>query len=126
MSVAITVYVVFFKTAVPVLNDVLLHVLPITVWLSTGNALFKNVKIAYPLKITFFVYAMHNILIGIMNTVIGKIVGLNSLNPIVAFFAHYLMVAILYLVVLAFAYITGKILPKKAYFALSGGRVDKK
>lgn len=126
VSILIIAYFLFFKQEIPLLNNLLLFVLPITVWLSTYNSMFERASIKYPMKVTFFVYAMHTALIGVLNSVLNKIIGYNSLHPIVSFFAHFVFAAVLYFVCLATAWILGKILPKKLYFALSGGRVEGK
>ena len=123
ISIVIIAYFVFWKQNVLILDNVLLFILPIAIWLSTNNSLYEKIKIRYPLKVTFFIYAMHMLLIGIMNTVLTKLIGYGSLPPMVSFFAHFVFVAVLYGICLAVAYVTGKILPSKIYFALSGGRV---
>ena len=124
ISVEIIVYFMLLKQDISVLNYILQLVLPITIWLSTYNSMYEKIKIRYPLKVTFFVYALHMLLIGIFNTLLTKAIGYNSLNPAISFFAHFVFVAILYFVCLAVAYISGKFLPSKFYFALSGGRVE--
>jgi len=124
LNVVIILYFILLKSNMVLLDNILLFVLPITIWLSTYNSMYDKVKIRYPLKVTFFVYAMHAVLIGIFNTLLTKAIGYGNLNPIISFFAHFVFVAILYLTCLLVAYISGKILPSKIYYALSGGRVE--
>ena len=124
LSLLIIAYFAFLKQEIPLLNNVLYFVLPITVWLSTYNAMYDKISIGYPLKITFFVYAMHKLLIELLYMSMTKTIGFTSLPPIISFFAHFVVVAAVYFICLATAYIAGKILPSKMYFALSGGRVE--
>lgn len=98
-------------------------VLPILLWLAVPDELFGKAKIVFPIRISFFLYAMHGTLIGILDTIFTKLVGYNNMPLILSIICHIVLFTILYLVCLAFAFITKKILPKKIYFALSGGRV---
>lgn len=124
ISVVIVIYFVFFGQSWRLFNYALSIILPVALWLSTCNSMYEKTKIRYPIKISFFIYAMHMLLIGILNTILTKIVGNGSLHPVLAFFGYFVFLAVLYFICLAVAYIAGKILPAKLYFALSGGRVS--
>ena len=123
VSVLILVYFVFLDQGWILFGYVLSLILPVTIWLSTYNSMFERFKLGYPVKASFFVYVMHMTLIGIFNTIITKVFGYGSMHPVVVFLAYFVFVAALYAVCLVFAYVAGKILPEKLYFALSGGRV---
>ena len=99
------------------------HIIPITVWLAFPCRLFTGTKVCYPMKTTFFVYAMHMLLIGIFNTVVTKVVGYSSLPLVITLPLHFVVIAVIVLICNLFAYVTGKILPPKIYSTLSGGRV---
>lgn len=123
VSLLIIACFIFCKQKHYLLNSALMFVLPIAVWMSTYISMYEKIKIRYPLKITFFVYCMHSLLIGIFNTILTKIVGNACFHPVLSFFAHFVFLAALYGFCLATAYVSGKILPPKLYFALSGGRI---
>ena len=124
ISVLILIYLLLFSTGMVAIDWVLHRVLPISVWLSFRNKMFERTNISFALSISFFIYAMHSILIGILNTIISKIVGYNSLHPILTIPAYILFIACLYGICLFVAFLGKKLLPKKLYFALSGGRVN--
>ena len=122
LSAVIIVYLVAFDFNIMLLSWILRVILPISLWLSVPDNVFENAKIGFPLKISFFIYAMHSLLIGILNTLFVKVVGYNSISPLPTTACHLGLLFVLYLICFSFAYIAKKILPSKLYFALSGGR----
>ena len=104
------------------LDKVAYLAIPTALWILLPPSCFRKIKITYPLKISFFIYAMHAALIGLLNTVLARVVGLNSLNLPATVAVHVGLLAILYAICLGFAFACKKILPKKFYAVLSGGR----
>lgn len=105
-----------------VLDQVTYLAIPTALWILLPPSSFEKMKVAYPLKISFFIYAMHATLIGLLNTVLVRIVGPNSFNLLSAIVVHIGLLAILYAVCLGFAFACKCVLPKKLYAVLSGGR----
>lgn len=96
--------------------------IPTALWILISPSWLARLNITYPLKISFFVYAMHATLIGLLNTVLARVVGLNALSVIATLLVHTLLFVILYAICLGFAFACKKILPQKIYSVLSGGR----
>ena len=74
-------------------------------------------------KYTFFYYAMHQPLIGILNTAIYHIFGRNSLSIPLAILSRMIYVCIILSICIGFAQLSKRILPPKLFNALSGGRI---
>lgn len=122
LSAFILVYFLFLDLKTDYINWILLHCLPITIWLSFSNKKFKKVKISYPMQITFFVYALHALLISLINTILTKFINYNSLHYVVSIITHLVLVIILYLICMCFVFFAKKILPPKLFAMISGGR----
>ena len=116
-------YFIFFDVGIQWLNWVLFHILPLAIWLLVSSEHFEKNKITFPLKATFFVYAMHMLLVGITNTILFKIFGYNNLHWVLAIVLHFAQVAGIFAFCTCFAFVGKKILPQKLFATLSGGRV---
>lgn len=124
-SVALVASVVVLTLDFPyaaVFDKVAYLAIPTALWILLPPSCFEKIRITYPLKIAFFVYAMHATLIGLLNTVLARVFGLNALNLPVTAAVHLGLLAVLYAVCLGFAFACKKILPQKLYAVLSGGR----
>lgn len=124
LSVLFILYFVVFDLDVQGINWIILHGLPITIWLSFSNKMFNKVKINYFIKNTFFVYAMHAFVISVINTIIIKIAQYNSMHYIISFVLHFVCIGVLCLTCTCFALVARKILPSKIFGMLTGGRVE--
>ncbi len=96
--------------------------IPTAMWILLSPSWLHKLRIRYPLKISFFIYAMHGTLISLLNTLLYRMVGYHSFSTPVSITVHLLLLVVLYAVCLVFAFVCKKILPKKCYAVLSGGR----
>ena len=122
LSVAIIV-LYMLEILTPAVNWILLHILPISLWLTLDCALFAKIKITYPMKATFFVYAMHMYLIDLLVKQIANFIPYHSLRLYLSVLLFVAFVAAIYLIAVLVSYCAKRILPEKIYSALSGGRV---
>jgi len=122
LSIAIAVYFAAFTQKAPIFNGIIKYIWVITVWGAIGANVFSKLKVTAFVKNNFIVFALHSVLIGIINTIFNRIFGAIIFMPWITVIIHFGLIALLYFISLAFALICQKILPKKIYFALSGGR----
>lgn len=103
------------------------QLLPVLLWLALPASLCARVKISFPLTVAPFVYAMHSILILILNSVwTQKIFSGVDFPFAVDIVFHFVLVGILYGVCLGLAFVAKKILPEKIYSIFAGGSAGRK
>lgn len=124
VSVGLILYFSLWNPSVPYVNWILLKLLPFSVWLSVRGIKLENMRVPFPLTISFFLYAAHSLLITLYNGVFLKLFGLGSLPPILAVAVYLVLLALIYLTCLLGGFVAKKCFPKKLFFALTGGRVQ--
>ncbi len=94
----------------------------LSIWVIIPSSAMKHFAITFPIRIAFFVYAMHGVLIGLLNTVLYHIIGYNAMPVAIALLVHCTLITVLYSICLLFAWVCKRFFPSKLYSMLSGGR----
>lgn len=126
LSVLIIATIVIFDIDVA-FRWIFYQLLPILLWIAVPANLFKSAKIPFALTVSPFVYAMHSVLILILNSVwTQKLFGSVDFPLALDIIFWLLLCGVLYGVCLGVAFLAKKILPEKIYRIFAGGSAGRK
>ncbi len=127
LSLAILAYFVLLRLDIAPVNLVLYQCLPVLCWAALPAKRLTRVKLSFPLTVSYFVYALHSLLITVLNwVVVRKLLAGAQLPMVVDVIIHLLLVAVLYFVCLLVAFVAKKLLPQKIYRIFAGGSAGRK
>ena len=106
---------IFAETSL--LSWLLLRIQPLLLWVITNNRIF-NKAVSKNLKFTFLIYASHIFLIDYIELFIGRY----EIFTIFSIFLPIVIAVIIYIINFIAFHILDKILPKKAWLFITGGR----
>ena len=123
----IAVYLIFFKQDIPPVNVVLYQSLAPLLWLALPQSVTNKVRITFPLTVYPFVYAMHSVLITVINWLAVRVIMVDHPLPLWAdILVQLVLVLVLYLIATLVAFIFKLILPNKVYRIFAGGSAGRK
>ena len=103
------------------------QLLPVLLWTALPMSLCSKARISFPLTVAPFVYAMHSLLILILNSLwTQKIFSGVDFPFALDMFFLVILVGILYGVCLGVAFVARKLLPEKIYKIFAGGSAGRK
>lgn len=103
------------------------QLLPVLMWLSVPSKLLEGVRLSLPLTVSPFVYAMHSVLILILNSLwTQKLFGGVDFPLAVDILFHLLLVGVLWAICLGTAFVLKKLLPERIYKIFAGGSAGRK
>ena len=115
MCVCTVLVYVFAETSL--LSWLLLRIQPLLLWVITKNQIF-NKAVSKNLKFTFLIYASHIFLIDYINLFIGRY----ELFTVFSVFLPIVIAVVIYVINFIAFHILDRILPKKAWLFITGGR----
>lgn len=127
LAVAALLYFVFFAFDIAPLNTVIFHSMAVLCWIALPSSVFEGKRVCFPLTVSYFVYAMHSVLIWLLNWAFAiKILRPLELPLGVNAVIQIALIGILYLICLGVAFLLKKILPEKIYRIFAGGSAGRK
>ena len=103
------------------------QLLPILLWIAVPANAFDKAKIPFALTVSPFVYAMHSVLILILNSLwTQKLFGGVDFPFALDILFQLVLCGVLYGICLGVAFLAKKLLPEKIYEIFAGGSAGRK